>query len=225
MSIYTFDSNSIIDYGTKVSRNFSIDCLTCGAYNPRIGRYSPIFASDLSFHEKSHDGIKVIPKWQIANNLANLCEMVLEPLLYVFRSRLIISNAYSSLHRNNSLTDESRHLIGSAVDITFGGSVDDCYKDALVAFEMLKPKGISAFRLVYGVTSWVHIGIEPLHSTGVIGEKDYGFQSFDLVTGEKVSGVKQLRGAWGEDWFLPEPPEENVLPATQRGGAAATRAS
>lgn len=222
MSVFTFEPTTRIDYGTKVSRNFNIDSLTCGGYNSKIGRYSPIFASDLDFHEKSHDGIKVIPKWQIANNLANLCTVALEPLFAMFRSRLIISNCYSSLHRNNSLTDESRHLIGSAVDVTFAGSVDDCYVEALQAYDLLKDR-VAALRFVYGATSWVHIGVEPIHSSGTIGEKDYGFQTFDLVTGEKVDGITQLRGAWGEDWFLEEPPEVPprlpAQPATGRAGS------
>lgn len=207
---FTFDEKSIIDVGTMVSPYYNISCLTSGAYNRHIGRWSPIFRSDMAFHDRSHDAVKVIPKWQIANNLANLCTLILDPLFLAFRSRLIISNVYSSLHKFNFITDESRHLIGSAVDLTFAGSVEDCYADAVKAYNLVGASSV-AFRLVYGQTSWLHIAVQPIHDSPPIGEKDFGVNTIDLITGEKLDGLQKIRGPLGDDWFLDEPEDPNPV--------------
>lgn len=187
MSIEITDK-TVIDLGFRLSRRYTIDHLTCGAYNGYLGRKTPIFRSDFDFHDKSADGKKILPKWKIAANLRQLCERVIEPLTDVFGRNLLLTNVYSSYHRTNTVADESRHLIGSAVDFTVLGQVEDMYYAAQTAYTVLRNNDIASFRLVYGDTSWIHVGIEPKHGHPDIGKKDFGVSTLDLITGETIPG-------------------------------------
>lgn len=182
------NEKTVIDVGFRLSRRFTIDHLTCGAYNGYFGRKMPVFRSDLDFHDKSADGKKIIAKWKIAANLKQLCERVLEPLTDVFGTNLLITNVYGSYHRTNIVADESRHLIGSAVDFTVLGHVEDMYYAAKTAYAALRNHNPASFRLVYGDTSWIHVGIEPKYGHPDIGKKDFGVSTLDLLTGEVIPG-------------------------------------
>lgn len=207
------DEHTVVDIGMRLSRSFTIDHLTCGAYNGYVGRYMPIFRSDFDFHDRSHDGKKLIPKWQIAYNLAYLAQNVLEPLLRAFGPRLMVTNCYSSYSRTNTAADESRHLVGSAVDFTVKGWIEDMYPIAEQA--RLATQGtFASFRLVYGDSSWIHIGVEPKYNYGEIGKKDTGISSLDLYTGETQTGLVRLRGETGDDWFMTLPDEKDEFSRT-----------
>lgn len=197
------DEHTTLDLGMMISSFFTLDNMTCGAFNGRIGRFMPLFPGDQGFFDEYGDGTRFMPKWQVAANLQKLCTTILDPLCAFYGSNLMVNYAYSRATHSNPQMDETLHEVGAAVDITIVGATENMGGEVETIEKMLKGRYRSC-RLVFGKhSSWVHLSCDPIYNYENRGFKDKGLTSIDLYTNTLADGIAHLRGDVHESWHLP----------------------
>lgn len=189
--------DSVIDNGTVLSNNFILGHLTSGAYHPQLGEWLPKFSAKLIPSQYNNlltpNGV---PIWMIAKNLQLSSQKILENLFKEFGGDLILRSGYLGNAPQSLLQkgmNEIQHTVGASFDIQVKGFEDNLYSIAKDVQSIARQA--SNLQMVFGNTSWMHIGFDPKKLAANATRVELPiFSSTDLLTGVTEKGIQSLRG-------------------------------
>lgn len=181
------NENSFIDVGMQISKNFLLEHVTSGAYHPIMAQWIPKYSSKIIPNSKNVLGFgsSSSPLWKIVSNLSSGAEGLLESLLNGFGGDLIVQAGFLNNIPQSASTDESKHLVGQSFDIQIKGYEDNMYNVAKEVKTLVKKA--SELSLVFGSTSWIHIG----YDQNRIKTADYYLNEIEFTTTDLIAGITE----------------------------------
>lgn len=148
----------------QLTPRVNIDPLTKGETQPNYKnpRLWGTLSNGLVDNEDKKEKLKKvqkIPNWQIAYNLQQLSEEVLDPLLREYPNLKIMKGYKSPVLKSGTVNREinlNKHYTGEAVDVFFPGV--NMYHYVNDIYQVVKGK-VTEVGLVCSGVSWVHLGI------------------------------------------------------------------
>lgn len=189
--------NSKVDNGTVLSSNFILAHLSSGAFHPLLGEWLPKFSSKLI--PSQYNNIFTpngVPIWMVARNLQLTSEKIIENLFKEFGGDMVLRSGYLGNAPQALLSkgiSEIQHTVGTSIDIQVKGFEDNMFSLAKDIQSIARQA--SNIQMVFGNSSWMHIGVDPKKLAANATRVELPtFSSADALTGVIEKGIQSFRG-------------------------------
>lgn len=199
------NKKTLLRKGLELSPNVNLDALTSGEHRRRYARRLwGTLSNPLPERKDTQNVVDNLPEeqrienWNIASNLQELSEEVIEPLITEYGSNLKIFRGYQNpgnifISRRKREKGYNKHFTGEAVDIFLEDFRSNMYHHASDMYEIVKDHVVEV-GLIYSSTSWIHFGINAEFgpNEGQVGNPR--IFTIDLTKQIYTTGFVPLRG-------------------------------